>query len=606
MATFFSDTFSGSGSVVGRAPDIGFSGLSWIAGYGPTSCDVSGGFLVPAAAVASTSGAGYGDQVTNYGRPLDIRLAFDFLTPAAFLTGSSDAGFLVEVVTGGVFYWAQLMKASPSTTDWKLILASDLNDPGVQVGVIGLATSTLYAGTLAVVAGVATLTALGQTLTVTNAAANAVGLNGIRVDVGKGFAVGYVSVADSADAPLFGAALTAPSATLAAFGGGSAGLVAPSPGLLFTARFSGNGAMLTPPSPSVAAFGGANASVSPPSPTLAAFGGALAALTGPAPALYAAGHDSTGEQAAYLTAPRPTLAAYGGANARLTAPSPALAITATVTNWGSAALSAPMATLSAAGTTAAMAGAALTAPMATLIGYSGAVCSITGPMGTLQATGTTGAVGRAALVCPLFELTASGTAQNHGSANLIAPSPKLGGTAQAYLIAPMGRLTAIGSAVVVASYEAYSINLSHRGEAPDEVTRYSNFPFTQIVRYRNSYFGVAADGLYLLEGTTDNGAPIAYAVKTCVDDLKVAEKKTAASVYLAGRIGPTLTVTLHAGETGQESYAYSTPRGAGAQNHREKFGRGVKNRYFALGLAGTDALELDSLELEINKLNRKI
>ena len=371
-------------------------------------------------------------------------------------------------------------------------------------------------------------------------------------------------------------------------------------------------AFLTAPMAVLSGYSGANAALAPPSPTLGSYGGASTALIPPSPALYASGHDSTGELAANLSAPGPLLSAYGGANARLTAPSPALAITATVTGWGAAALSAPMATLAAAGTVSAMAGAALTAPMATLIGYSGAVCSITGPMGTLLATGNTGATGRAALSCPLFELTASGTARNHGSANLIAPSPKLGGTAQAYLIAPMGKLTAIGTATVVASYEAYSINLSHtprgRGELEpvDQVTRYTNFPFTQIVRYRNSYFGVAADGLYLLEGTTDNGAPIAYAVKTCVDDLKAAEKKTAASVYLAGRIGPSLTVTLHAGETGQESYPYSTPRGQGAQNHREKFGRGVKNRYFALSLAGTDALELDSLELEINKLNRRI
>jgi hypothetical protein len=218
-------------------------------------------------------------------------------------------------------------------------------------------------------------------------------------------------------------------------------------------------------------------------------------------------------------------------------------------------------------------------------------------------------LGRAALTLPLFELVATGQTQNHGGANLLMPAARLGATAQAWLTAPSALLTAIGTATVAVTYEAYSVNLSHKTGDPaptDEVTRYTHFPFDRIVRYQGSYFGVAADGLYLLEGTTDDGADIAYAMKTCLDDFGMAEQKTVASAYLAGRLGPNITVTLHAGEDGAQTYEYDTLRGPPAQNHREKFGRGVKNRYFALGLAGTDALELDSIELEINKLTRRI
>lgn len=339
---------------------------------------------------------------------------------------------------------------------------------------------------------------------------------------------------------------------------------------------------------------------------------ATAYLTAPSPTLSATAHDSTGESAAYLAAPSPTLSAYGGANAGLTAPSPTLSITAMVTNWGTAALSAPSPLLTANG----KAGGAGVAYLTTtdpynLIGYSGAVCSITlTGKATLQATGTTGSIGGAALTCPLFELTASGTAQNHGSANLLAPAGRMGATAQAWLIAPAGTLTAIGHAVVAVTYEAYAVNLNHkpkRGVEPvDEVTHYTSFPFTQVVRYQNSYFGVAADGLYLLEGTTDAGTPIPYAVKTAVSDFDAAEKKTVLSAYFGGRMGPDMTVTLYAGETSQEAYAFTTPRGQAVQNHREKFARGVKNRYYALGVAGTGEMELDSVELEINKLTRRL
>lgn len=156
---------------------------------------------------------------------------------------------------------------------------------------------------------------------------------------------------------------------------------------------------------------------------------------------------------------------------------------------------------------------------------------------------------------------------------------------------------------------AYSINLNHHPDAPqpvDEVTRYTGFAFERIVRFQGDYYGVASDGLYQLGGTTDDGTEIVATVKTCVDDFKAPEKKTVASAYLAGRLGPDATVTLHAGEDGAEAYDFTTPRGQLAQNHRQKFGRGVKHRYFAIGIATAGALSLDSLELEISKLSRRM
>jgi hypothetical protein len=284
-----------------------------------------------------------------------------------------------------------------------------------------------------------------------------------------------------------------------------------------------------------------------------------------------------------------------------------LEATATGTNWGTVSVTAPSATLSSTGTVSAMGGASLLAPMATLVGYSGAVCLVTlTGKAQLQASGTTGSIGGAQLTAPLFELTASGTMENYGSANLLAPSPKLGGQGQAWLIAPVGRLTAIGTAVVAVAYEAYATNLLHASESPDEVTRYTNYPFTHIVRYQNSYYGANSTGLYLLEGTTDDGTPIAYDIETHPDTLGHPGMKTAVSAYLSGRIDPELTATVVAGEDNPQTYSYDSPRGATAQTHRVKFGRGVKDRYLAFGLAGEGVLELDGIELEINNLKRRI
>jgi hypothetical protein len=565
MTTFFNETFTGSGALEGHEPDVSFApGVVWGASVNGIH-GLSGGYLVETSpTLANTAySSSIGVVGTNYGNASTVTaLSLTFTTPPTMV---SQGGIYVRAFINGIEIYGGVYCVDGTGT-WNVAM-SGAADIDVSANI---EANTEYVAVLTMVNGASTFAIIGEVLNSTQTFVNSTGLNKLTATIG---AFGKISSIIVDDTLGNSAVLTTPLATLTATG------------------------FPTPPSTML---------LTAPRAVLSAYGGANAALAPPSTMLSAAGHDSTGEQAALLSAPAPVLLAFGGGFSRLTAPRAALAATATSTGWGNSALTAPKASLAATGRTSAIASASLVAPLGQLIGYAGAVLAITGPMGTLQARGTTGSIGGAALVCPLFELAASGTAQNHGSARLIAPMPGLSHGLVAYLVAPAGRLNFIGHAVVIASYEAYAVNLSHRNEAPDEVTRYTNFPFTHIVRYQNSYFGVASGGLYLLEGTTDDGAPISYAVRTCIDDLEVAEKKTAASVYLAGRIGPTMTVTLHAGETGQESYAYSTPRGQGAQNHREKFGRGVKNRYFALALSGTDALELDSIELEINKLNRRL
>ena len=154
------------------------------------------------------------------------------------------------------------------------------------------------------------------------------------------------------------------------------------------------------------------------------------------------------------------------------------------------------------------------------------------------------------------------------------------------------------------------MNLKHTpkpGVDPiDEATRYTNFPFTHVVRYQNSYYGANSTGLYLLEGTTDDGTDIPWAVKTAMDDFKTPVKKTVAAAYFGGRFGPASTVQLHAGEDTPNTYSFSTPRDALAQNHRQVFGKGVRERYYALGAYGTSELEIDTIELETHNMTRRI
>jgi len=404
----------------------------------------------------------------------------------------------------------------------------------------------------------------------------------------------------------------------AALGGAAAAhmaadLTAPSPLIASSATNTAVVVTLSPPSPILICGSSARVQIVAPGPALTSYSGAaLLPLTAPSPRLSAAAHDSYGKQAAFLTAPSPTLNITTGANGQAEPPTPTLDASGTVTIWGDASLTAPAPALTASVTVTEMASAELTFYKPYTLGaYSGAVVSVTlTGRASVQATGTTGSIGGAEIICPLFELTAVATMQNWGSADLLCPSPELGRTAQAWLIAPMGRLTAIGSAVITATYEAYAVNLKHtpRGnEQPiDEVTRYTNFPFTHVVRYKNSYYGVNDTGLYLLEGTTDETAPIPWAVKTAMDDFKSPMKKTVASAYFGGRFGPASTVQLHAGEQTPNTYSFTTPRDTLAQNYRQVFGKGVKERYYALGASGTGTVELDNVELETHNMTRRI
>ena len=380
--------------------------------------------------------------------------------------------------------------------------------------------------------------------------------------------------------------------------------------------YSGGAVNISAPGGVVAFHPGVGVELSSPSPTLSTASGATCTAASPSPTFVSVGHDSTGENGLSYSPPSPTLSAYTGVSAGgLTAPVATLLTSATVANLGAAALLAPMSTVTSSGAVSEMASAALEPTLATLIGYSGAVCSVITADGyTILAGGTSGSVGGAQITAPLFELTASATTQNSGSADLLAPSPLMGQSAQAYLIAPSATLTAIGHAVVTATYEAYAVNLKHQpkpGKEPvDEVTRYTNFPFTHIVRYKNSYFGANSTGLYLLDGTTDYATPtptaIPWAFKTAMTDFKSQQHKTVASAYFGGRLGAAATVDLHVGEDGPQTYSYATVRTDHAQNYRQVFGKGTKARYYALGASGTGTLELDDIDLDVHTLSRRI
>lgn len=408
-------------------------------------------------------------------------------------------------------------------------------------------------------------------------------------------------------------AFSAPMQTLVAYGGASASVLTATPTLV---AYLGGFAAVSAPSATFYAGVVQHATVEMVAPmqTLTSDMGGHCLVSPPTPRLAIAGHAATGDNDVSFTAQMQTLVAHGGGNVRVTVPMQTLEASGSTSQIATVSVTAPSATLTASGYGGAVGAADLTlATPYSLIGYGGAVCSVTlTGHPTVQATGMGGSLGVAQITAPLFELVASGTAQNHGSVEIIAPMAQLSATLRGYVVAPMARLVAIGTATVTATYEAYAVNLKHTSDkSPDEVTRYTNFPFTHIVRYQNSYFGANETGLYLLEGTTDYAATptaIPWAWKTAMTDFGYPEFKTIESIYFGGRLGRAETITLYAGEGAQtQAYHYTTPRGELAQNYRQKMGKGIRDhRYYALGANGSGELELDTADFNIAKRTRRI
>ena len=555
MTLLISDTFSGTGDVNGRTPDTaGHSGLLWASDADYLA--VAGGYLefgtaLSGGAVGDVRLATYGDNTLRGGHS-------EITIPFTFRTGSSLSHPGVDMV---IFSASIDYDGGVSVVEFSVLEL--VGGGGFNIKVSGLtsneaavtlATDTEYSGTLYSSSTEQSIT-LGVDVAVTN-------------DVYDPLPYGHE---------------------------------------MFTIGL-GYGQKLNAISLSEADPETATASITMPIMAISGYSGATAYITLPMLTMYGTAHDSTGENGADITLPMFTLEAQGGANADIALPAFTVAATATVTALATASIALPAMTAAGSATVSAMAKSSpfLEMPMFEMVGYGGAVCSVTIGGMTVEATGTTGGVASAAITLPLFELEAEATAQNYGSAHITMPALVASNTARAFIVMPGFTLTAIGTAVVTATYEAYALNLNHSAEGPDELTRYTNYPFTHIVRYKNSYYGANSTGLYLLEGTTDNGTAIAFDVKTHKTDFGTAQKKSIIDAFIGGRMGASATITLHVGETSSEAYSYTTPRGSTAQNYRQQFGKGIKNRYYAFEIAGSGALSVDTITFNIATLARKV
>lgn len=137
------------------------------------------------------------------------------------------------------------------------------------------------------------------------------------------------------------------------------------------------------------------------------------------------------------------------------------------------------------------------------------------------------------------------------------------------------------------------------------VSRYLRYGFDSFAQIGGHYFGVAEDGVYLLEGNTDAGQRIDARAGTGLLDLGAKELKHVSAVYLDTASDGVLSVRVQAG---QQQYTYQARR-ASQYNAQQRVdtGRGLRATHYSFELLNGGAdFELDSMDVNVAKSARRI
>lgn len=135
---------------------------------------------------------------------------------------------------------------------------------------------------------------------------------------------------------------------------------------------------------------------------------------------------------------------------------------------------------------------------------------------------------------------------------------------------------------------------------------YEDYSFNSFAKFDGKYYGAKSDGIYLLDGDTDDGQPVRSSVSFGRRDFGDSAKTSIHSCYIGVASDGTLVLKVTADGT---EYLYRTTRTTGElATQRIKTGRGIKANYLTLELFNADGadFELDNIEFELAKLARRI
>ena len=561
MAIILEDSFVGSaGNLDGRTPDVTFGTLNWFSDPGDEPLELNGTGSAVSADQSAVDARGFGDLgsggTTDYGLPTGVTTTITFVikTGASTTLGATAyEGFGLTVEAGETTFGCSLF--GPDTVDGRPWQVNE-DAAGDANAVTTPAANTEYTGTYEVADGVQTLNFMGNTIGSTVAFVNsALGVNRISVKVGAGFELLSILAEDDRNIPMD----------------------------VTTVMPTALSSMRT----------GARISSSMPAPRVAATG-------------------RPSEESVTTAMPMAQVSARMGNNVGAAMPMPVAAAEVTTTIMVNVQASMPSPRSAAVITATALANVTTSMPMVRSDVRMGNRVGAQMPRVTTLAIGKAGSMISVTTIMPMASVEAEITAEGVMRVACAMPMLQPGPWGRVTTVMPMARVSIIAQSVVEVTYEAYAVNLKPGSKMPNQVTRYTNYPFNQIVRFQGRYIGVADDGLYELGGDTDYDATTpagpAWALYTGETDFNSPQKKNVREAMFAGRLGPSATASVSVREAVAQTYDATIVRGSSAQNHRIKYGRGLSARYWAFGWSDPagGVCEPDAIEFEAAELGRKL
>jgi hypothetical protein len=139
------------------------------------------------------------------------------------------------------------------------------------------------------------------------------------------------------------------------------------------------------------------------------------------------------------------------------------------------------------------------------------------------------------------------------------------------------------------------------------VTQYKQYDFNSLCKLNGQYFGMQADGLYLLEGDTDDASYIKAVIRSPKMDLGTSSLKTITQAYIGLTCDNDLVMKIITDDKTEMWYT-CVASDTGLHTDRLRLAKGVIGRYwqFEIVTQNVTELEIDTIELFPIRFGRKI
>lgn len=150
-------------------------------------------------------------------------------------------------------------------------------------------------------------------------------------------------------------------------------------------------------------------------------------------------------------------------------------------------------------------------------------------------------------------------------------------------------------------YAGWVLNTANKA-----ASEYTNFAFDSFAVFNGKVLGAGAGGIFELTGGTDDGDPIAAAIRTGLSDFGIGKLKRVPDVYIGyagnGDIVLKVVTTADNGVKVEDWYRMTAKPGDAMHPGRIQVGRGLKSRYWQFELCNTGGADLDLGDLKLRPL----